>query len=245
MLRQLRKLSDLRQYAIHATDGDIGRPEEVYFDDGTWAIRYLVVNTGTWLLGRRVLITPVAIGNLDDSTRILSLNLTRGRVKDSPPVDTEKPISRQYEEEYHRHYGWPRYWNASLMPGPRIAPPPLLTPPPGVEAHVENLHLRSSAEVTGYYIEARDGEIGHVEDFIIDDRDWVVRYLEVDTQNWWPGKKVLVGLAWVEHISWAEGKVSVNLARAVIKSAPEYDPARVISRDYEVQLYKYYSQRQD
>lgn len=243
-MRQLRRLNELRRLRIHASDGDIGRLEEVYFDDNSWAVRYLIVNTGSWLMGRRVLIAPMAISNIDEASGALHLDLTRDQVEGSPPVDTEKPVSRQYEVEYYKHYGWLPYWDTALLPGPHIAPPPPLTPR-GAEAQLENLHLRSTAEVAGYHIAARDGEIGHVEDFIIDDEDWMVRYLEVDTRNWWPGKKVLVALAWVEGISWAGGKVSIGLSRQVLKSAPEYDPSRVISRDYEVQLYKYYSQHQN
>lgn len=249
MLRQLRRVRELRRYAMDARDGDIGKLEELYFDDKSWGVRYFVVNTGTWLLGRRVLIVPGAVSDIDDSTQHIRLRLTRDQVQSSPPLDTEKPISREYEVEYFKHYGWAPYWDASLLPEPHIPPAPvprvfmeILGPK---ESEQKGSTLRSTAEVTGYRIEAQDGEIGHVEDFIIDDQDWAVQYVEVDTRNWWPGKKVLVSLAWVDRISWAERMVTVGLLREVIRGAPAYDASQVISRDYEVELYKYYSQRQD
>lgn len=248
-MRQLRRVSELRRFTIRATDGNIGSPEEVYFDDTTWTVRYLIVNTGTWLMGRRVLIAPVAIEDLDEAGLLLQVKLTRDQVQNSPPVDTEKPISRQYETAYYRYFEWVPYWSGGLSPGLQI-PPPGIAPEHMRERATERTeigesHLRSTAEVTGYHIEAPDGGIGHVEDFIIDDEEWRIRYVEVDTRNWWPGKKVLLALAWIERITWANRTISVNLSREIIQGAPEYDPSELISPDYEVQLFKYYSQHQD
>lgn len=245
MLRQLRRVKDLEQLTLHATDGDIGDLEDLYFDDHTWSVRYLVVNTGSWLSGRRVLIAPMMVAGMEDSTAAMEFRITREQVRNSPPVDTDQPISRQYEEEYYKYYGWIPYWGA----GPAADPYP---PPPRAIARVSKqaqvpasdirqTHLRASSEVTGYYIEALDGEIGHVEDLIIDDQDWVVSYFEVDTRNWWPGKKVLVSRTWIDDIDWLERKVRIDLQRPVIQSAPEYDPTQVISRDYELNLFEHYS----
>lgn len=245
MMRQLRKAKDLRQSTIHAVDGEIGKPEEFYFDDSTWSVRYLIINTGSWLLGRRVLIAPVVIIDIDDSTNTIKISLTQEQVRNSPPVDTKKPISRQYEEEYYRYYQWAPYWGAG------VAAEPYPPPPRGIARSLDEdevstrdirqTHLRSSDEVTNYYIEARDGEIGHVEELIVDDQDWIVGYFEVDTRNWWPGKKVLVSRTWIDDIDWLERKVRVNLERRVIQSAPEYNPSEIISRDYELKLFEHYS----
>lgn len=95
-------------------------------------------------------------------------------------------------------------------------------------------------EVTGYPIQAADGEIGHVEDFVLDDETWTIRYLIVDTRNWWPGKKVLVSPRWIERVSWSERKVFVNLPREIIKQSPEFTEDSLITRDYETALHRHY-----
>ena len=247
MLQRFRRIRELRGFSVHATDGEVGNPEEVYFDDRTWSVRYLVVNTGGWLMGRRVLIAPVGVSELDDSEELLRVNLTRGQIEHSPPLDAEKPISRQYEEEYYKHYDWAPYWGAGGIAGEAHMPPParVIAKSPDAEkvpkGEIEASHLRSSAELTGYYIEARDGEIGHVEDFVIDNKDWTLGYLEVDTRNWWPGKKVLVSPKTIEGVSWQERKVLLALKREVIQGAPEYDPSKMITPDYELELFKYYN----
>jgi sporulation protein YlmC with PRC-barrel domain len=101
-------------------------------------------------------------------------------------------------------------------------------------------HLRSTHDVSGYHIQATDGEIGHVEDFIIDDETWAIRYLIVDTRNWWPGKRILVSPQWIERVSWNESKVFVNLSREAIKASPEYSIESVPTRDYEAGLHLHY-----
>lgn len=245
MEQRFRRIKDLRQFTIHAIDGDVGTPEEVFFDDETWAVRYLVVNTGNWLTGRQVLVAPVAVNEIDDSEKILRLNLTRRRVEDCPTVDVKKPISRQYEEEYYKHYEWTPYWASAMGSEPHM-PPSARALAKSVDAEkipaseIEETHLRSSAEVSGYYIEARDGDIGHVEDFVIDQKDWSIGYLEVDTRNWWPGKKVLVSPAWIEEVNWQDRKVAIDLKREVIEGAPAYDSSGIITADYELELFKYY-----
>jgi hypothetical protein len=248
MRQRFRRVKELRQFTIRATDGDVGTPEEIFFDDETWAVRYLVVNTGSWLTGRRVLIAPMAVSDIDDSEQILQVNLTRRQVEASPTVDTEKPISRQYEEEYYKHYEWTPYWG-SAMGAEAHMPPSARTLAKSVDAEqvptgeIEESHLRSSAEVTGYYIEARDGEIGHVEDFVVDHKDWSIGYLEVDTRNWWPGKKVLVSPTWIEGVNWEDRKVLIDLNREVIEGAPDFDSSGIVTEDYELELFKYYGQR--
>jgi hypothetical protein len=173
--------------------------------------------------------------------------LTQEQVRNSPPVDTKIPISRQYEQEYYQYYGWAPYWGAGVAAEPYPPPPRVIAKAfedSASTGEIRQTHLRSSDEVKGYYIEARDGEIGHVEELIIDDQDWIVGYFEVDTRNWWPGKKVLVSRTWIDDICWRERKVHVNLDRQVIQSAPEYDPSDVISRNYELKLFEHYIKRE-
>ena len=245
-MKQLRRFREVADLTLQATDGELGAVEDLYLDDRSWVVRYLVVKTGGWLLGRHVLIAPVSVREIDDAGRALRINLTREQIEGSPPIDRAKPVSRAYEENYYRHFRLAPYWNT--LPGPW----PTTTPYPGtVSPTIEKTrppeqpeapHLRSAKELTGYHIRARDGEIGHVEDVVVDDEEWIVRYVEVDTRKWLPGKKVLVQTGRIERISWTERTVTVTLTRRVIESAPAYDPSELITPDYEVQLFKHYSQ---
>jgi len=244
-VRQPRKLSDLKGYSLHARDGDIGKLEEVYFDDDRWAVRYFVVRTGSWLLGRDVLIVPSVIAGVDKEKECLNVNLTREKIENSPPVETKKPVSRHYEEELFRYYEWERYWVDDALYGmPKL---PDESPPPNGRFidKSEEPHLRSSGEVQGYAIRARDGDVGHVNDFILEDPGWAVRYLVVATGNWLPGKRVLIAPTWIREVDWSTQEVIVEQDRDVIETAPAYDPARVISHEYQVALYEHYGQKYD
>jgi uncharacterized protein YrrD len=213
-------------YAIRATDGDLGKVDEFYFDDRTWSIHYIVVDTGNWFSGRKVLISPVAFGTLDLASRSFSVNLTRAQVSSSPNIDTERPIYRQHEVGLHAHYQWP--WRGGY--GGTFGTIPLPLPVDEAIAEQDDLasesrddpHLRSSRQVTGYHIHATDGEIGHVEDFMVDDEDWVIQFLVVDTRNWLPGKKVLLSPQRINLVEWAGSSVHFDLTRESIKNSPEF-----------------------
>lgn len=233
----LHRLGELQRYAISAIDGEIGSVEEVYFDDSTWTIRYFVVNTGHWLTGRRVLISSVAIGNVDEKSNEIFVELSRNQIKDSPPMESKEPVSRRYEVDYFRYYGWPPYWDSI----PYAPPAPASSNKP--RDRQADSRLRSSREVVGYNISAEDGEIGHVADFVIDENNFKLCYLEIDTRNWWPGKHVLLNPAWIAKIDWPRKSVFVDLCRDDIRSAPEYDPKSVIGRDYEIRLFEHYARR--
>lgn len=241
-MRQLRRLKNLTTYDLVAQDGEVGKLEEIYFEDEGWQIRYLVVRTGNWLLGREVLIPPAVVNNISDQKQQIAVALSRRQIEESPPPDTKKTVSRHYEEQFFQHYNLEPYWH--LDPLPSLSPP---IPPTEVNAPLrkpENPHLRSSSEVHNYRIHATDSEMGHVESFIIDDQDWSVRYLEIETGQWFHGKKVLVSPAWIQEIDWSKEKVFIDLPGERIKSAPEYDPKKVISRDYEIELYTHYGKAQ-
>jgi hypothetical protein len=244
----LRSLKELRGYTIHATDGNIGKAHDLYFDDEHWVLRYLVVDTGGWLSGRRVLISPVALGQPDWQAHWFPVLLTKTQVEHSPDIDTDRPVSRQQEHALHSYYRWPIYWAHSPLVSagtPLVMPPETLHPEKSEEeASGEedqgDVHLRSIREVIGYNIHARDGEIGHVEDFIADDDTWVIRYLVVDTRKVLPGKKVLVSPQWIERVSWRASEVYMDLAQESIRNHPEYDPSEPVNRAYEERLYDYY-----
>lgn len=242
----LHSVTRLKGYAIRATDGDIGSIEDFYFNDADWYIRYIVVNTGTWLAGRGVLLSPSVAGTPDAATRTLSVALTKERVKNSPHMDTDKPISRRMEQELWQHYGWDPYWGPSaLIPGSEMAPPPppamatVVAPettPPITEG---KSNLRSANEVMGYHMQATDTEAGHVEDFLTDE-SWAIRYMVVDTRNVLPGKKVLVAPQWIDRIRWADRKTYVNLEGNALKTSPEFDYDKPVSREYEQILHRHY-----
>lgn len=239
----LYKVKDLNGYKLGASNGEIGRIKDFYFDDKFWTVRYMVADTGNWLPGRKVLISPHAVISVDQEEKIIHTRLTKKQIEDSPSWDEDKPVSRQYEVDYYRHYGWAGYWYGPYAWGPYFYPP--REPQERSEVRSEESqgdpNLRSSNEVSGYVIQAENGEIGHVDDFIIDDETWRIRYMVVDTQNWWPGKEVLVSPQWISRVSWNEHSVFVNLKREAIKQAPEYDKKAPITRDYEDRLHRHYN----
>lgn len=246
MLRSMK--NDLKGFTVGATDGDIGKVEEFYFDDTSFTVRHLVVDTGGWLGGRKVLISPRALRDIDWADKRINAALTKAQVEKSPAIDTDRPVSRQHEIEYYAYYGYPYYWTGPYMWGAYPDPFPLT----GRETSLEkerhwdwageggDPHLRSSAAVTGYHIAATDGDIGHVEDFLVDDARWAIRYMIVDTRNWWPGKKVLVSPEWIERVDWSDSKVHVGLTREQLQKSPEYDPSGPVKRDYETRLHDHY-----
>ena len=235
----LRLAKNLNGFKLGARDGEIGKVRDFYFDDQSWAVRYLIADTGSWLSDRQVLIPPHALEPADENAMIIPAALTRAQIENSPPLESQKPVSRQFEMQYYPYFGWPEYWvgtDAMLGNGYPVA----LDPIPTLPAKENDPHLRSTADVSGYAIDAQDGEIGHVKDFVIDDETWVIRYLVVDTQNWWPGKKVLISTSWIDRISWAESKVVVHMTRESIKAATEYTDDALITRDYETHLHGHY-----
>ncbi len=244
-------------FNVRCTDGDAGKLDDLYFDSEMWIIRYLVVNTGPWLFGRKVLLSPLK-GQINLAVEeAFMVPLTREQVENSPNIDLVKPVSRQQLVDLHEYYGWPAYWAGSTLWGTATVGiyPALLAGAREVEKELKaegelsekyrgNPYLRSTREVTGYDIAATDGEIGHVEDFFVDEKDWTVRYMLVDTRDWLPGRKVLVSPTWIDSISWPEAKVAVRLSRAQVKDSPEYDPTEPLTREYEVELYRHYDMPQ-
>ena len=237
------KAKILADYKLESLDGEIGRIKEFYFDDRHWTIRYLVAETGNWLTDRQVLISPYALAAVIRESKRVDVDLTKKQIEESPSWQSDKPVSRQFEESYHGYYGLPMYWGSVCSWNPYPSPVPdseqWKEPTQGDEAW--DPCLRSTNAVRGYYIHASDGEIGHVEDFIIDSETWAIRYLVVDTRNWWPGKKVLISPQWIERVSWSESKVYVNLSRDAIKHSPEYTEESLLTRDHEIGLHGHFN----
>lgn len=240
------KTKILKGYKLDVNDGEIGKAKEFYFDDLNWAVRYLVADTGNWLTGRQVLISPYALISVNQEAETIGINLNKKQIEESPSVDNNKPVSKQFEMAYYGYYGWPAYYIGIHMWG---AYPYLMRDIKEQKILKEeekkswNPNLRSTNTVSGLHIQGSDGEIGHVADFIIDDETWAIRYLIIDTKNWWTGKKIMISPKWIDQISWNDSKVLINLSMEVIKKAPEYTEETLLSRDYEIQLHKYYKRK--
>ena len=238
----LRNISSMRHYNLMAKDGEIGKCRDFLFDDDQWAIRYMVADTARWLPGRKVLISPLSLGAPQWPDQLLPVDLTKEEIKESPLLEEDAPVSRQYEMRWADHYHYPYYWPHGDLWGIRNYAPaaPSRRREPENAEDPQGSNLRSIKEVTGYRIDASDGDIGHVEDFIIDDTMWSIRYLVVDTRNWLPGRKVLIAPIWVDHIRWADESVHVNMNRERIEQSPRYDPKQPVNLAYEARLYDYY-----
>jgi sporulation protein YlmC with PRC-barrel domain len=219
---------DLIGKAVHATDGDLGKVHEFYFDDETLTVLYMVVETGNWLLSRKVLISLFALGKPDWASGTVSVNLTREQVRNSPDIDTERPVYRQHEVELLTYYQWPLYWESGYGGTFGLSPYPLLEnallqAPPGPKRN-DDPHLRSTRHIIGYHIHATDGEIGHVEDFIVDDKQWALDFMIVDTAEWMLGKRVVIPPQWIKKVNWDDKSVYLDRSREAVQNSPEFDP---------------------
>jgi hypothetical protein len=241
----LKSIKEIQGYELGAQDGQIGRCSDFLFDDRSWAVRYIVADTRKWLPGRKVLISPISIGTALEVTNTLSVGLTKDQIKDSPPLDSDAPVSRQYEIIFNQYHDWGNYWEGPLTWG--------LHPYPRLLQRTEELygkiatiemqsHLRSTHEVLGYSIQATDTSIGHIEDFIVDEDTWIIRYLIIDTSNWLPtGRKVIIPPTWAERVDWSDSSIIVAVSTETIKNSPEYNPTITLDRDYEKALYDFYN----
>jgi uncharacterized protein YrrD len=234
----MRTAGELKGGTIEAMDGDIGSVQDLYFDDQSWTIRYVVVDTGAWLPGRQVLISPFAFQTVPGASR-LRTSLSKKQIEDSPSLDTDRPVNRQREIEFAQYYGYPYYWGGPYRWGALAYPDLPINPPQPSPVEQEMLgrereggdpNLRSARDVMGYYISATDGDLGHVEDLLIDDKTWAIYYIIVDTRNWLPGRRVLVSPEWIRKVSWEDSKVYVNLSKRHIEAAPEFEHSGERSR---------------
>ena len=239
---KLNKVKTLEGYTLDSLDGDIGKVKDFYFDDQYWAIRYLVVDTGNWLSFNQVLISPYALIAVDTIERNIAVSLSKKQIENSPSLNSDKPVSRQFEDAYYGYYGWPTYWGGQYMWGdtPNFTRMPTNWKASNQGGKAWDPHLRSTQHVSGYHIQAKDGEIGHVIDFIVDDDSWAIRYLVIDTKNWWAGKKVLISPRWIDSVGWSDSKIFVNMTRESIKQAPEYSDELLVTREYETNLNRHY-----
>lgn len=233
----LRSLDHLRGYRLDAADAKLGRVEDMLFLDSDWSIRYLVASTSA-LFGRRVLLFTGAFGTPDWQTKTIPVKLTKEQIKSSPDVAFDKPVSQQSMVDLHRYYRWPVPWAAAPEAGWTMGAVRY-----DLSERKGDPHLRSAREVTGYSIQAADGPIGHVEDFIAETGNWAVRYAVIDTKNWLPGRKVLISPAWIDKVDWPNRSVHVGMTRKEIEKSPPFVPSEPINRAYEERLYDIYGRR--
>lgn len=227
MLQSIKKLYGQK---LAALDGEIGHVKDVYFDDHSRAVRYIVADTGNWLTSRQVLLSPRALGTLRWDGKVLSVKLTRKQIDDCPPIEWHKPVSRQYEEEYHRYYGWPHYWEGDGLWGGMRGFPILETPPPissasapvasRRKAEKADAHLYSTQAVTGYHLQSTEGITGQVADFFMDPKSWAITQLVVKLGHRLTRKEVQIPMRQVERISYQDSTVFVKLNREAVEKSP-------------------------
>ena len=244
MLRQIRELGT---YRLHATDGDIGHLEQFYFEDRDWKIRYFVMNIGTWLHGKKVLMSPSAIIGVDAPTKTINAAFTKQQVQESDDVGIHKPEGLEQPHDYSLYIGWPYYLGLNALNDSDRGPVPRRAHDPKkgktserTMLQLNDEHLRSSKVVSRYHVMAVDGEIGQIEDGIVDDQTWTIQYVVSTVRNWRSSKKVLLPTEWILWVSAAESNVYVSLSRKNIATAPAFDPEKPLTRDLEIALYNHY-----
>lgn len=243
-----KRLRDLEGFKLKAQDGEIGHVTDLYFEDTEWVVRYLVVATGSWLFGKKVLISPNAVGAIDWGERCIGVDLTKEQVRESPDIDTDRPISRQQEAEYHLYYNFPPYWGGVALWGRYNEPggEPTADEEQTAEQDLQygakwDSHLRSAREVRGYRVIAIDGAVGHLDNFLVEPETWAIRYLAVNTGGMLKKHEVLFTPKLVDRVIWAEATVNVNASRTLVESAPEYHPDQELSRPFEEALFAHYT----
>lgn len=228
-------INSLIGFKMGASDGEIGEVKEFYFDDVSWAIRYLIVETGNWLYNKKVLIAPQALLAADWANKIFPINLTKEQIKNSPDIDTDKPISYGKEIEMYGHYDWQPYMGAGFFAGGSGA---LMNMTPIIDEELIKVNdqtdkdydpnLRSTSRVSGYYIHATDGDIGHLKDFILDTDTWTITDLIVDTHNWFGGHKVQIPVRHVTEIQWENFKIIMDISKEYLKDSQVFNESMFV-----------------
>jgi hypothetical protein len=245
----LKSLNELKGYTLQAEDGEIGSCNDFLIEDRTWTVRYMVADTRKWLPGRRVLVSPISLGSPDWQSGRFPVRLTKEQIKEAPELDEHAPATREYEIWFYKHYGWPYYWSGSGLWASGVHPRDIYLSPMENEGQrsdlqaegpdIKNPHLHAASEILGYDILASDGEIGHVEDFILEEDEWKVRAAVAATRNWLPGKHVLVPVSRLKQVDWPNEKLEVVMTREEIKEGPEYNPGAPINVEIEARVYDF------
>ncbi|MCE5328364.1 MAG: PRC-barrel domain-containing protein [Planctomycetaceae bacterium] len=239
-LASMRTLASAR---IHAADKPIGKVEDFYFEQRNWIVRYLVLDTHVWLPGRRVLVAPAAVEDIDWSQGEVHLALSREQVRNSPSVDDKVTISREHETMLAKYFGWLPYWESRPLPES-------LSRSVAAEARPEDRielerHRKPESTLTAYRetlqynLAAIDGEFGSVEDFLIDPQTWEMRYVTADVGTLFHKRLVMLSTDWLADISWARRQVRSKMTQDRIRSSPPVP--EVIDRAYEIALHEHFA----
>tara|TARA_R110002096_G_scaffold415614_2_gene617583 strand:+ start:301 stop:1005 length:705 start_codon:yes stop_codon:yes gene_type:complete len=227
----LNKVSQYYSQSISAIDGDFGECADFILDDSTWVIRYIVVDTSSWLSERKVLISPTAVIQSELENNLLSLRLSKSEIENSPLLDSDAPVSREYERQYYKYYGYNMYWLGPNLWGTYPDPYGSLSPVDKPDINLSDdqgietkNHLRSCKEISTYDAFASDGQIGKIEDFIFDDKQWNLANMILNTGNWLFGKSKVVPINNDLNISWADKSVTFNdKSVEIVKSFKDVD----------------------
>ncbi|GAB6145480.1 PRC-barrel domain-containing protein [Desulfocicer niacini] len=249
----LRSINEIIGYTFFVKEDDVGKCKDLLFDDQLWTVRHMVADTGGWLMDKKVLISPVMVQITDWQMQSIFLEITREQLEECPSLMEDEPISREHERKMFQYLNYPYYWAHDGLWGPGAYPAVMTQIPDNSaqkhdeetleeeEEKVEENHLRSFKEVKGYDIEASDGNIGYVEDFILEDKTWALRYVVLNTRNWLPGgKKVILSLNWVKKVSWEQSTLFLDISREQVENSPDFDPEKPVNIEYETRLYDYY-----
>jgi hypothetical protein len=223
-----RNIDSLTGYNMVATDGEIGKVIEFFFDDEIWFVRYMILKTGDWLHGRKVLISPDALKKTSWETGVFSVNITKEQVRDSPAIDTDKPVYRSQEIELYAHYDWESEWGSQFYDGGSMGESnPVPIPDREILTAVDKadirsndqLHLRSTAIFLKFKIQATDGAVGPLVDLVMDDQSWKILYLVAEIPGL-PGKtKILIAVDHIRKIEWDLAIVFVDITLAAVEGS--------------------------
>lgn len=239
-----RNIKDLLGFAIETVDEEKATAQDVLFDEELWVVRYLEADFGNLFKSRRVLIPKSFLEMPNWEMKNFPIELRKADIEMCPRLENHLPVSRKYEEELFKHYEILPYWTSAQAGalGMYYPPRPLKVPHQVVDEEDIDSRLRSYNEVTGYKINALDGSFGHVTDMIVDDSEWQILYLVIDTKNWVPwSRKVIIPIDFTDEISYENREISINLHTETIKNSPEYKSAESISRELEEAFYDFYS----
>jgi hypothetical protein len=225
-MKTLRRLEGFRVLGEGET---LGKVMDAYFDDHVWAVRDLVV-AGSGRHARLWWLSPHSILRIDQRRRTIETTITAAQWRTTAPDEPDTAIPRATWTGLLKYYGFPYSWR-----GLDRAVAPRVPSSSGPE-----LHLRSERRFRHYLVHALDGELGHVEDLLVDEHSWAVRYLVVDTRRWRPGGRVLLAPEWVLYVSWLEQSVHTSLEQKTVRTAPPYDRRTRIDRAYEARLRQHY-----
>lgn len=238
-VNMLHAIKDIENFKLKNKNQDLGHIKDFYIDDLSWVTRYIVVDTGSWLTGKKVLISPHSLKKPNFLDNVIYTDLTQEQIKGSPHISEKEPVSRQHEIDLRKYYGWPAYW--SMTTSMQGILDDIKKEIEAEESKEKDPHLRSIRELRGYDVQAIDGDVGIVDSFIIDDDKWVIKYIVFDARKWlhWlpGGKYFLFAPEWTKDIKWDNSKIIVNLDRDTIENGPEFTSAKDIDSQFENKLY--------